>query len=97
MFMEVARCTIHFPFRNRIIAALGKCLLVTEAKVKSGTSTTVGFAIMGHATVLAIPARCTDDSLCNVLIREGAGLVRNAFDVMDEMDGRKYSTIFPPR
>ena len=89
--------TINFPFRNRIIAALSKCLLVTEAKSKSGTSTTVGFALMGQTNVLAVPAPANEDSLCNTLIREGAALVRSGYDVMDEMDGIKYSVLFPPR
>ena len=35
----------HFPMRNRIIAALGKCLVVIEAKKRSGTLLTVNEAL----------------------------------------------------
>ena len=45
----------HFPFRNRIIAALCKSIIVTEASYKSGTMTTVNEGLTLNRDIYAIP------------------------------------------
>ena len=81
---------IYFPYRNRIIAYLSKLVVVTEAASKSGTSITVGFALQGNTNVCAVPYLAGTDSLCNILLREGAALVENADDIVYEMSDTKF-------
>ena len=83
----------RFPFRNRLIAQLSSALLVTEAKYRSGTSITVGFALNKGIEVMCVPHPAGTESLCNLLITEGADLVESAKDIRLELSGgrsRKY-------
>ena len=73
-----------FPFRNRIISGLSKSVLVTEARQKSGTMITVGYALEQGKDVYAVPSRIDDYEGCNILIQQGAKLVLNANDIMED-------------
>lgn len=76
----------HFPRRNRLIAALAKGIVVTEAKQKSGTLTTVEHGLDLGKDIFAVPGRI-DDALsegCNQLIRAGAKLVMQPSDILEE-------------
>lgn len=75
-----------FPFRNRIISGLSHGILVTEAKQKSGTMITVGYALEQGKDVFAIPSRVYDYDGCNSLIQQGAKLVLNIQDIIDDKD-----------
>lgn len=46
---------MHFPARNRIISGISSGVIVIEAKKKSGTMTTVDFALEQGKNVFAIP------------------------------------------
>jgi len=84
------KCTpdsIHFPIRNRIIVALSKGVLVTEAKLRSGTMITVNYALEAGKPVMCVPERANVDSGCNALIKAGATLVETKEDVLDELEG----------
>ena len=67
----------HFPFRNRIIAALGEAVIVTQAKEKSGTMLTVNEALAINKEVYAVPYNIDDESGsgCNQLIQQGANVI----------------------
>lgn len=75
----------NFPNRNRIIAALAEGLVIIEAKEKSGTMNTVAHALEDGKPIFCIPERITSNSGCNKLIKEGAKLIENAKDILDEL------------
>lgn len=74
----------HFPSRNRIISGAAQAVVVVEAAVKSGSLITARDALDQGREVLAVPGHPFDAraSGCNMLIRDGATLVRNADDVI---------------
>lgn len=73
----------YFPARNRLIAGFSKSLLVTEAKEKSGTMITVGFALEQGKDVMAVPSNIGVNDGCNYLIQQGAKLIRNGKDIRE--------------
>ena len=73
-----------FPFRNRIVAGLSKSVLVIEARQKSGTMITAGYALEQGKEVYAIPSRVFDYDGCNVLIQQGAKMVLNVNDIVED-------------
>ncbi len=50
----------HFPARNRIVSALSKGLLVCQAPEKSGTNSTVEFALEQGKDVFVVPGEVYD-------------------------------------
>ena len=79
----IARC--HFPWRNRILAALGEALIVTQAKVKSGTMHTVAEALKLGRDIYCVPYPygSKEGSGCNLLIQEGADMLYDTERVKD--------------
>ncbi len=75
----------HFPMRNRLIAAFSKALLVTEAHTNSGTLSTVSYALHSGKDVLCVPYPIDAHSICNRLIKDGAYLIENGSDLIDEL------------
>ncbi len=77
----------HFPARNRIISGLAMSVVVVEAAGKSGSLITARNALDQGRDVLAVPGHPFDARAagCNMLIRDGATLVRNAQDVIDSL------------
>lgn len=76
----------NFPSRNRLIVALSKAVLVTEARERSGTLISVGFALEQNKDVMCVPYRIGDESACNELISTGAYLVQKGSDIIDVME-----------
>ena len=77
----------HFPRRNRIIAGLSRAVVVVEAAARSGSLITARDALDLGRDVLAIPGHPFDARAggCNMLIRDGATLIRNGDDVIEAL------------
>ncbi len=77
----------HFPVRNRLISGLARAVVVVEAAAKSGSLITARTALDQGREVMAVPGHPIDARAagCNMLIRDGATLVRNAADVIEAL------------
>ncbi len=75
----------HFPQRNRIVSGLARAVVVVEAAARSGSLITAKNALDQGREVLAVPGHPFDARAagCNMLLRDGAILVRSAQDVLE--------------
>jgi predicted Rossmann fold nucleotide-binding protein DprA/Smf involved in DNA uptake len=78
-----------FVARNRIIAGLAALTVVVEAAERSGSLTTADFATQLGRPVGAVPGLVTSrfSAGTNGLLAAGAGVVRDARDVLDQLLG----------
>ena len=76
-----------FPARNRIISGLARATVVVEAAAKSGSLITARDALDLGRDVLAVPGHPFDARAagCNLLIRDGATLVRQTDDILEAL------------
>lgn len=73
----------HFPWRNRLIAAIGSSLCVVEAKKRSGTLLTVNEALNINREIYCVPYPFFDEGGkgCNMLISQGANILVDDEDI----------------
>ena len=79
--------TRHFPMRNRIISGLSRAVVVVEAAARSGSLITARNAADQGRDVMAVPGHPFDAraSGCNMLLRDGATLVRGPADMLEAL------------
>ena len=77
----------HFPWRNRLIAGLARGVFVSEAKKRSGTLITVGYALYLGKDVYVLPHQANTDNSTNQLIKDGAVLVESGQDILEHLLG----------
>jgi len=75
----------HFPMRNRLISGLAQAVVIIEAAMRSGSLITARNALDQGREVLVVPGHPMDSRAagCNLLIRDGATLVRSADDILE--------------
>ena len=77
----------HFPKRNRIVSGLSAGTVVVEANLRSGSLITARMAAEQGRDVMAVPGFPLDPRSegTNALLRDGAILVRDAADVLEQL------------
>ncbi|MDD7613603.1 MAG: DNA-processing protein DprA [Candidatus Enterosoma sp.] len=76
----------NFLFRNRLMAARSEVVFIGGGSARrSGTKSTVRYALDRNKEVMALPCNITGDDLTNTIIQEGAQAVLTSQDILDQL------------
>ncbi len=84
----------NLPHRNRIISNWGSATLFIETSIKSGALATVSLAKKQDKKIFCVPGSITGPASkgTHTLIRNGGILIRDAQDIIHDMNWSQYST-----
>lgn len=88
----------HFPMRNQVLALIVRAVVVVEAPSRSGALNTAREAADADREVLAVPGPVDVETSrgCHRLLRDGAGLVESAADILAALGSRAPLLPAPP-
>jgi DNA processing protein len=86
----------HFPLRNRLICGVASAVVVVEARERSGSLITARHAADQGRDVYAVPGPISAPTSAgpNRLLRDGAGIVLGAAELLEEL---RRSGVLPGR
>ena len=78
----------NFPQRNRIVVGMSKGTLVAEAQIKSGAMISANLTLDYNRELMCIPGNILNPNTSGIyhLIKNGAGIVSDAKDLLNYMD-----------